>query len=143
MDDLPGTDHDAFQFNLACNYSNTHHCQRLLYNYKKIDFAYFSTLLSHVPWHLVGYKDDMESSWNTYVEKINSLLQLMLLRIPKTKYKKHKIKHWFAPDTILFIHQKQKLYHVMKLHSTDLVVTKYNLPSNLVYFKPGRKDTRN
>ena len=34
--------------------------------------------------------------------------------IPKTKWKKRKMKHWFAPDTIHLIHQKRKLYHIMK-----------------------------
>ena len=54
MDNLHGTDHDAFQFTLAYDYSNTHLCKRLLYNYKKADFAYFSALLSRVPWHLAN-----------------------------------------------------------------------------------------
>ena len=71
MDNLPGTDHDTLQFKLAYNYCNPQQYKWLLNNYKKADFIYFSTILSHVPRHLI---DDIESSLYTY-----SLLQLMLL----------------------------------------------------------------
>ena len=70
MDNLPGTDHNALQYKLAYNYCNPQQYKWLLNNYKKADFIYFSTILSHVPWHLI---DDIESSLYTY-----SLLQLML-----------------------------------------------------------------
>ena len=52
------------------------------------------------------------------------------------------MKHWFAPDTIHLIHQKRKLYRVMKQCPTDLVVAKYKCLSNIVRFKT-RQDTRN
>ena len=87
MDNLPGTDHDAFQFKLACDYSIPHCCQRLLYNYKKTDFAYFSDLLNHVPWHLIDYTDDIESSWNMWKDVFFAAVDAT---IPKIKWKKHK-----------------------------------------------------
>lgn len=73
VDNLPGTDHDAFQLKLKW----------LLYNYKKADFTYFSTLLSHVLWHLIDYSDDIESSWNMWKDQFFAAVHAA---IAKTKW---------------------------------------------------------
>jgi len=62
--------------------------------------------------------------------------------VPKTKWKKHKVKHWFLSDTIDLIRHKRKLYKAMKHNPSDIHVRQeYRHVSNLVRSKT-RHDTK-
>ena len=61
--------------------------------------------------------------------------------VPKLKWTRCKIKHWFSHDTISLIHKKHKLCKKMKQGISPNIATKYRHISNLVRSKT-RADTK-
>ena len=58
--------------------------------------------------------------------------------VPKLKWHRRKVKHWFSHDTISLIHKKRKLYKAMKLSASPNDIAKYHyikLSCNLVRSK--------
>ena len=129
VDNLPGTDHDAVHFIISVDTVKSRSCQHYLYNYKRANFEYFESLLSRVPWNTIDFESDIETSWAMWKDLFFSVIDLT---IPKTKWKQRKVKYWFGSDTISLIHQKRKLYRIMKHRCTDANVKKYKHISNLV-----------
>ena len=64
------------------------------------------TTLSHVPWDVIDFSGDIEVSWSMSKDLFFSAVDMV---VPKTKWKKHKVKHWFHADTIDLIHHKTRL----------------------------------
>ena len=62
--------------------------------------------------------------------------------VPKLKWSRRKVKHWFGYDTISLIHRKRKLYKKMKQGSSPNIAAKYCHISNLVRSKT-RADAKN
>ena len=61
--------------------------------------------------------------------------------IPKVRWKKSKVKHWFTDETIHLIKMKCRLYNRMvKNPSSDFIKSKYKQLSNLVQSRT-RQDT--
>ena len=53
--------------------------------------------------------------------------------IPKVKWKKFKVKHWFTDETIHLIKMKQRLYnHMVTNPSSYVIKSRYKQLSNLV-----------
>ena len=59
--------------------------------------------------------------------------------IPKIRWRKSKVKHWFSHDTVHLIKMKHRLHNCM-IKSPEGIKSRYKRISNLVRFKP-RKDT--
>ena len=67
------------------------------FNYKRADFTYFESALDHVPWNTIDYdNDDIETTWTMWKDLFFSVVDLT---IPKSRWKRRKIKHWF-PQTL-------------------------------------------
>jgi len=66
IDNLPSTDHLAVEFSLSVTIPAQSGRRRTLYNYKKADFNAFQDVLSHIPWDIMRYSDDIEYSWNLW-----------------------------------------------------------------------------
>ena len=62
--------------------------------------------------------------------------------VPKLRWTRRKVKHWFSQGTITLIHNKRKLYKSMKASPSPTVSTKYRYISNLVRSKT-RAETKN
>ena len=62
--------------------------------------------------------------------------------VPKLKWSRRRVKHWFGYDTISLIHRKCKLYIKMKQGSSSNIAAKYRHISNLVQSKT-RADAKN
>jgi len=74
IDNLPGCDHDAVEFNLSATLDNVVQSNRILFNYSKADLHEFQEVLSHVPWNCILTDNGIK-----YAGKIYFSLQLLLL----------------------------------------------------------------
>jgi len=130
VDNLPSTDHEAIHFMLNVIVPPQSPCKRILYNYKKADMSVFLETLSHVPWHLIENATDIEESWQLFKDLLFSVVDMT---IPRLKWRKWKLKHWFSYETIHLIRQKRHLYLRIKssLPSPSLL-HKYRSLSNIV-----------
>ena len=138
-DNLPGTDHDAVRFNVAMVTCPNVTPSRYLYNYQKIDQDHFVSIFSRVPWQMIDYNANIELSWAMWKDLYLSAIDQT---VPKLKWNRRKVKHWFSNDTISLIHKKRKLYMKMKQCMSPNLVTKYRHISNLVRSRT-RTDTKN
>ena len=102
-DNLPGTDHDAVNFVIEAEVNAKNIPPRYLYDYSKIDQEHFATIFSRVPWDLIDYDSDIEVSWAMWKDLFLSAIDES---VPKLKWNRRKIKHWFSQDTISLIHKK-------------------------------------
>ena len=82
VDNLPGTDHDAVHFVINVDTTKSGSCQRYLYNYKRVNFDYFESVLTRVPWNTIDFDSDIETSWTMWKDLFFSVIDLT---IPKTK----------------------------------------------------------
>ena len=94
------TDHSAVAFDLMTSIPKLPPFKRLLYNYKKANFDAFTDLLSHTSWNFLNSVTDLNSTWSQWK---NIFLQVADASIPKIRWKKKKLKHWFSPLTIKLI----------------------------------------
>ena len=53
VDNLPGSDHDAVEFDLSVSSDNIVQSSRVLFNYSKADLHEFQEILSNVPWNCI------------------------------------------------------------------------------------------
>ena len=136
VDNLPGTDHEAIQFTLIVAPPKQIHCSRFLYNYKKADLALFHEVLSRIPWHCIP-SGDIDESWSMWKDLFFCAADSA---IPKVRWKKSKVKHWFSHDTIHLIKMKRRLYNRLIKSPSDGIKFRYKQISNLVRFKT-RQDT--
>ena len=102
VDNLPSTDHDAVRFMLNIVLPSQSPCRRVLYDYKKADMSVFLETLSHIPWHIIENATDIEESWQLFKDLLFSVVDMT---IPRFKWKKRKLKHWFSYETIHLIRQ--------------------------------------
>ena len=93
-------------------------CSRLLYNYKKADLDHLYEVLSQVPWNCISSYDIDESRtmWkDLFFCAADSA-------IPKVRWKKSKVKHWFTDEPIHLINMKHCSYNRMvKNPSSDVI----------------------
>lgn len=128
-DNLPLTDHDAIQFDLLLMSPPQEPCSRTLYNYKKADLSELNPMLSHVPWNLVEQCDDFEEAWTLFKDLIFGVVDAV---VPRLKWRRNKLKHWFSYATIYLIRQKHCLYSRIKSSSSipQSLLSKYRCVSN-------------
>ena len=139
VDNLPGTDHEALQFTVTLPSCFKSNCCRLLYNYAKADFQLFQDTLSHVPWDsVIDYNSDIDCVWTQWH---NLFLSVADLCIPKVKWRRRKMKHWFTDRTLRLIRQKRRVYRSFLISPNDTLCNKYSRLSNLVRAST-RKDTQ-
>ena len=103
-DNINGTDHEAVSFIISVPNASSHQHSRYLYNFKRADFDHLKSVLSHAPWDMIDFSGDIETSWCMWKDLFLSAVDMA---VPKTKWKKHKVKHWFHSDTIDLIHHKE------------------------------------
>ena len=105
VDNLPGTNHEALQFFVTSPSCSKSQCFRLLYNYTKADFQLFRNTLSHVPWDsVIDYDSDIDFVWSQWRDLFLSVADSC---IPKVKWRRHKMKHWFTDHTLQLIRRKR------------------------------------
>ena len=140
VDNLPSTDHDAILFLLNITVSVESPCKRVLYNYKRADMSVFLETLSHVPWHIIESVSDFEESWQLFKDLFFSVLDIS---IPRLKWKKSKLKHWFSQETIHSVRRKRRLYLRIKSlpNPSPSLLSKYRTLSNKVRSMT-RRDTK-
>ena len=130
VDNLPNTDHSALQFVITLPSCYKSQCHRLLYNYAKADFQIFRDTLSIVPWDsVIDYDSDIDIVWNQWCDLFLSVANSC---IPRIKWKRRKMKHWFSDDTLRLIHQKRRVYRSLMRSPNQFLQSKYSQLSNLV-----------
>ena len=108
VDNLPNTDHSALQLVITLPSCYKSQCHRFLYNYAKADFQIFRDTLSIVPWDsVIDYDSDIDTVWYQWCNLFPSVANSC---IPRIKWKRHKMKHWFSDDTLRLICQKHRVY---------------------------------
>ena len=60
VDNLPGSDHDAVEFDLSVSSDNIVQSSQVLFNYSKADLHEFQEVLSHVPWNCIPTNNGIE-----------------------------------------------------------------------------------
>ena len=137
VDSLPGTDHEAIYFELTTTPQTQKNHARYLYNYHKADFDLFCETLRHVPWNCTS-SSDVEEAWSLWKDMFFSAADAA---IPKVRWKRSKMKHWFSYETIHLIRLKRRLYkRMIKSPTSDVIRSRYKYLSNLVRSRT-RKDT--
>ena len=87
----------------------------------------FLETLSHIPWHITENVTDIDESWQMFKDLLFSVVE-----IPRFKWRKRKLKHWFS---IHLIQQKRRLYsHIIQSSTPPLpsLLRKYRSLSNIV-----------
>ena len=137
VDNLPGTDHGAIYFEVFVVPPIQQSNPRYLYNYHKADIDLFCDTLKHLPWNCVS-SSDIEEAWLLWKDMF---LGAANASIPKVRWRRSKMKHWFSYETIHLIRLKRPLYNWMIKSPTSAVITsRYKCISNLVRSST-RKDT--
>ena len=135
VDNLPLNDHEAIQFSLDVVSLKQINCSRLLYNYKKADLQHFCEVLSRVPWNCIS-SDNIDEAWSLWKDLFFCAADSA---IPKVRWKKSKVEHWFFHDTIHLIKVKRRLCKSMVKSPTSEVAkskkVKVKQVSNLVRSK--------
>ena len=131
VDNLPFTDHDAVHFNLTIISTPQEPCSRSLYNYKKADLVLLNETLSHIPWNIIEQCDTIEESWMLFKDLFFGAVDIA---VPRLKWRRKKLKHWFSYDTVHLIRQKRRLYCKIKSMSSpsQYLLSKYKRVSNQV-----------
>ena len=110
----------------------------MLYNYKAADLDHLHEIFSWIPWNVIGFDADIESSWLQWKDMFFSAVQDT---IPTVKWSKKKWKHWFSDSTIKLIHKKRQIYCMYKHSPNPNLFRKYKSLRNLVR-KKCRDDTK-
>ena len=131
IDNLPLTDHDAVKFSLRAIDALQTPCKRSLYNYKKTDLSLLVDTLSHIPWSVIESACDIEDSWLQFKDLFLTAVEVT---VPRVRWRRRKLKHWFSYDTIHQIRKKRQLYLRVKSSSppSAQLLLKYRRISNLV-----------
>ena len=100
----------------------------------------FLEIISRVPWRIIESASDIEESWQLFKDLFFSVVDMT---IPRVKWKKYKLKHWFSHETIHSIRQKRHLYLHIKAssHPSPSLLSKYRVLSNNVR-RLTRRDTK-
>ena len=110
---------------------------RYLYNYHKADFNLFCDTLHYMPWDCIP-SSDVEEAWSLWKDMFFGAVDVA---IPKVRWRRSKMKHWFSYNTIHLIRLKRRLYNRMvKSPTSDVLRRRYKHISNLVRSYT-RKDT--
>ena len=137
VDSLPATDHEAIYFELNAVPQTRQKHVRYLYNYHKADIDLLCNTLHHVPWNCIS-SSDVEDAWTLWKDMFFGAVDVA---VPKVRWKRPKMKHWFSYDTIHLIRLKRRLYNRMiKSPTSDVIRSRYKHMSNLVRSRT-RKDT--
>ena len=132
------TDHSAVAFDLITSIPKLPPFKRHLYNYNKANFDAFNDLLPRTSWNFLNSVTDLNSAWSQWK---NIFIQVADASIPKVRWRKRKLKHWFSPLTIKLIRRKRKIYLRLLRQPSPALSDKYRKISNLVRSKT-REDTR-
>ena len=92
-----------------------------------------------MPWDaIIDYDSDIDTVWSQWCDLFLSVADSC---IPRVKWKRRKMKHWFSDETLHFIRQKRCVYRSL-LHSPNAFLrTRYSQLSNLVRART-RRDTQ-
>ena len=137
IDSLPGTDHEAILFEVSAVPPIQQNSPQYLYNYHKADLVLFFDTLHHMPWNCIS-SSDVEEAWSLWKDMFFGAADAA---IPKVRWRRSRMKHWFSYETIRLIKLKHLLYNKMiKSPNSDVIRSRYKCISNLVRSKT-RKDT--
>ena len=131
VDNLPSSDHDAIRFDVNILLPPQGPCNRTLYNYKKADLLLLNETLSRIPWGLIEQCDTIEDARVLFKDLFFGAVDIA---VPRQKWRRKKLKHWFCYDTIHLIREKLHLFLNIKSSSPSLI-SKYKHVSNLVRSK--------
>ena len=139
VDSLPGTDHEAIYFEASTVPPTQQKSPRYFYNYCKADFDLFCDSLHLMPWNCIS-SSDVEEAWSLWKDMFFGAADAA---IPKVRWRRSRMKHWFSYETIHLIRLKHRLYNRMiKSPTSDVIRSRYKRISNLVRSQT-RKDTEN
>ena len=83
-----------------------------------------------MPWDsVIDYDSDIDIVWNQWCDLFLSVANSC---IPRIKWKRRKMKHWFSDDTLRLIHQKRRVYRSLMRSPNQFLQSKYSQLSNLV-----------
>ena len=88
-------------------------------SYHKADIDLFCDTLQHLPWNCVS-SSDIEEAWLLWKDMF---LGAADASIPKVRWRRSKMKHWFSYETIHLIRLKRRLYNRMIKSPTSAVIT--------------------
>ena len=129
VDSLPGTDHEAIHFVITAVPQTQRDSPRYLYNYHKADLNLFCDTLHHMPWNCIS-SSDVEEAWSLWKDMFFSAADAA---IPRVRWRRSRMKHWFSYETIHLIRLKHRLYNKMiKSPNSDVIKTRYKCIRNLV-----------
>ena len=127
---IPGSDHNAIRFNIACSIIRYKPPPTTLYNFKKANFDAFREALSKIQWVSCFLTDSIEDAWCNFKDLFFLAADQSIPRIPLRRNRKHFT--WLSDETLKMIKRKKRAFRKSKKTCKEEDIRKYKDISNAV-----------